>query len=267
MEKKKTFSPLQNPWTAVVVVVGGLILLYVVFTFLLMPLYTRHWQRVEVPDVVNLSGRAAEKLLRNRSLRPIIAEIKFDDRMPNGFVVFQNPGGGAVVKKNRRVYITLSKGKRPIVMPKLVGMSERDAQFLLNQNQLSAKVVRMFDSYYPTGVVSAQSIPPQTEVIAGSLVELTVSSGSAGGNVLLPNLVGMSFDEASRVLENTGLMIGIVRYGESGDAPMDHVIAQNPAPGVHVPAGSPVELVLNIAEGGTTLPPIDESGPSEGNAE
>lgn len=242
-------------------VLAAVVGLYLLFTFLIMPIFTRHWQRVEVPDVTNLSGRAAEKILKKSGLKPVVSEIKYDERMPNGFVVFQNPGGHAVVKKNRRVYLTVSKGKRPIVMPKLVGLSERDARFLINQSQLViGEVQRTFDSYYPAGVVTQQSIPPQTEVTVGDKVDLVISTGAVGGTVIMPNLIGMKFEEASKVVEQAGLSLGIVRYGDMPAAAPDMVVMQSPEPGTAIGAGQPVDLTLSIA-GGVIEQNVDEAAP------
>ena len=224
--------------------------LYLIFSFIIMPVYTRHWQRVEVPDVTNLSGRAAEKLLRRQKLEPVFSEIKFDERMPNGFVVFQNPGGNSVVKKKRHVYLTLSKGKRPILMPKLIGLAERDARFLLAQNQLVlGSVEHTFDSYYPAGVVADQSIAPQTEVIAGATINMTVSTGAVGGTVIVPNVVGMTFEEASRYIVESGMSVGSVRYSETPAEQQDLVVSQTPEPGLHAGAGDSIELMLSITGG------------------
>lgn len=232
------------------VIAAALAAIYLLFTFIAMPVYTRHWQRVEVPDVTNLSGRAAEKLLRKQRLEPVFSEIKFDERMPNGFVVFQNPGGNTVVKRKRHVYLTLSKGKRPILMPKLIGLAERDARFLLAQNQLVlGSVERTFDSYYPAGVVANQSIAPQTEVIAGAAINITVSTGAVGGTVIVPNVVGMTFEEASRYIVEAGMNVGSVRYSETPAEQQDVVVSQTPEPGLHAGAGDSIELVLSITGG------------------
>jgi eukaryotic-like serine/threonine-protein kinase len=245
--RSERFQRHHKPW---LVIAGALLGLYVLASFVILPVYTRHWQRIEVPDVTNLSGNAAEKLLKKRHLEPVLGEIKFDDRMPNGFVVFQSPSGESVVKKRRNVYLTLSKGKRPVIMPKLVGMNERDAKFLLTQNQLVlGNVLKSFDSYYPAGVVINQSVPPETEIVAGKTIDINVSTGAEGSSVIVPNVVGMTFENASMYIEVAGMSMGKVRYCEVQEAIPDAVISQSPEPGLHAAAGDSVDLVLSISPG------------------
>lgn len=245
--RSKRFQQNYKPW---LVIAGALLGLYVLTSFVVLPVYTRHWQRVEVPDITNLSGRAAEKLLKKRHLEPVFGEIKFDDRMPNGFVVFQSPAGESVVKKRRNVYLTLSKGKRPVIMPKLVGMNERDARFLLAQNQLAlGNVLSSFDAYYPAGVVTDQSVPPQAEIDAGTKVNLGISTGAEGSSVIVPNVVGMTFENASMYIEVAGMSLGNIRYSETPEAVQDVVILQSPEPGLHAAAGDSVDLMLSITPG------------------
>ncbi|RPH98622.1 MAG: PASTA domain-containing protein [Calditrichaeota bacterium] len=234
-----------KPW---VLILGILIGIYLVLSWLIMPIYTRHWQRVIVPDVTNLSVQAAEKLLKRQKLETIAQDIKFDERMPNGFVVFQSPTPGAVVKKHRHVYLTLSKGKRPINMPNLVGTAERDARFTIDQNQLVLGEVKYeFDSYYPTGVVIKQSIAANSEINTGAEVDLVVSQGTEGASVIVPNVVGKTFDEANMFIQIAKMSLGKVRYTEMPDEPDDVVLLQSPEAGLRVAAGDSVDLVLSAS--------------------
>jgi beta-lactam-binding protein with PASTA domain len=232
-----------KPW---VLILGILITIYLVLSWLIMPLYTRHWERVSVPDVTNLSVQAAEKLLKRQKLDTVAQDIKFDERMPNGFVVFQSPAPGTVVKKHRHVYLTLSKGKRPINMPNLVGTAERDARFTIEQHQLViGEVTYEFDSYYPSGVVIEQSIAANSEINTGADVDIIVSRGSEGGSVIVPNVVGKSFDEANMFIQIAKMSLGKVRYTEMPDEPEDVVLLQSPEAGLRAAAGDSVDLVLS----------------------
>lgn len=243
--RSEKFHFYYKPW---VLIFGILIAIYLVLSWLIMPLYTRHWQRVVVPDVTNLSVQAAEKLLKHQNLETIAQDIKFDERMPNGFVVFQSPAPGAVVKKHRHVYLTLSKGKRPINMPNLVGTAERDARFIIDQNQLIlGEVAYEFDSYYPTGVVIEQSIAANSEVNTGADIDLVVSRGTEGGSVFVPNVIGKTFDEANMFIQIAKMSLGKVKYTEMPDEPEDVVLMQSPEPGLRAAAGDSVDLVLSAS--------------------
>ncbi|MBN1561454.1 PASTA domain-containing protein [candidate division KSB1 bacterium] len=219
-----------------------------------MPLYTRHWQRVRVPDVTNLSVSAAEKILRHSKLVPARGDIRYDDAIPAGYTIFQNPVANSYVKKGRRIYLISSKGKRPVLVPNLVGTNLRDAQFSIVQNQLTiGKISYEFDGYYPDGVVMAQGVAPETEVMAGSMINLTVSMGETASGLFVPDLYGMSLEKAELYLQKSQLTTGRVSYIESTTLP-NLVVDQSPPAGQRATIGDTIHVTLSKPLKGEEMP-------------
>ncbi|MBN1466538.1 PASTA domain-containing protein [candidate division KSB1 bacterium] len=219
---------------------------YCLMNFIILPLYTRHWQRVQVPDVTNLSLAAAEKILRHSKLVPMRGEIRFDDAVPAGYTIFQNPVANSFVKKGRRVYLISSKGKRPVTVPQLVGTNMRDAQFSIVQNQLIVgRIAYESDPYYPDGVVTAQSIAPETEVMAGSVIDMTVSKGETMGGLFVPDLYGLTQDKAELLLKRSLLTKGRVSFLESANVAPGLVIHQSLQAGERAARGDSVHIILS----------------------
>jgi len=245
-KKKKRTRGSQNTRTSILFILAILVGLYCLMTFLVMPLYTRHWQRVHVPDVTNLSLSAAEKIIEHARLVPVRGVAKFDDAIPAGYVSFQNPGGDTFVKKGRRIYLISSKGKRPVTVPDLVGTDLRDARFTLIQSQLElGKISNDFDRYYPEGVVMEQAIEPGTEIMAGSALDITVSLGGESSELFIPDMHGKSLEEAEILLSKAHLVKGTVTYQDSGTSLPNHVISQSVRAGLRAAAGDTVDLVLS----------------------
>jgi len=223
---------------------------YLIAVFLIMPLYTRHWQRKRVPDVTFLSMTAAEKVVRGASLVPIEGESKYDNNTPPGFVLFQNPLANAYVKKGRRVYFIVSKGKQPVTTPNLIGVNMRDAHFVLMQAQLAiGKIDYEFDAYYPEDVIMLQSVPADMEVSAGSAIDVTVSLGEEPVNIFIPSLVGRSIEEADILIKKACLVKGRVSIAPRDDAVSKKVIYQSLQAGMHAAKGDTINIVVS------TLPP------------
>src|SRR5262249_18282096 len=63
----------------------------------------------------------------------------------------------------------------------------------------------------------------------------------------VPNLVGDSRDEATRVISDARLKLGNVRQEESAK-PTDQVIEQSLRPGSRVPVGQPIDITVAQAE-------------------
>ncbi len=225
----------------------ALILLYAGLNWIVMPLYTRQYQSIEVPDVTKLSWDEAEELLQQRGLKAVKGDEKYDEVIPRGHVIFQNPGVELPVKKGRRVYLTLSKGRRSFKMPKLVGQSERDARFIIEQEELAlAGISYRTDPYYPDGVVCAQSIEPGEEVTIGRRVHLVVSVGVDPGEYIVPDVIGKSQNDAVHDILRAGLTLGDVTEQPTDELIPYTVIGQSPPAGTVMQRGDAVNLVVSV---------------------
>lgn len=228
------------------VIVVSIFLLYLFMDFAAMPLYTRQYQSIRVPDVAQQNVEDAEIVLKKAGLKAIRAEEKFDEFYPPNFVIFQNPAAGQPVKKGRRVYLTVSKGTHVFEMAKLVGLSERDARFILSQEGLHiGQIDYRADEFYPDGVVCAQSIEIGQEVAMGTTVDLTVSIGVEPTEFIVPNLIGKSLAEASLALLKAGLIPGRVDKQKTDELLPNTVISQSLEAGMNVSKGDPVNIVIS----------------------
>ena len=84
---------------------------------------------VAVPNVVNLSVEEATKALEAGDLRANITE-KFDDTVPAGSVVSQDPASGTA-DKNSFVQLVISKGPPVFEVPQVVGKNIAEAQQII----------------------------------------------------------------------------------------------------------------------------------------
>lgn len=229
---------------------GILIIAYALLDFLLMPILTRHWQSIAVPNVTHLSTQAASKLLAQEGLLAVKGTEKYDENFPPGFVLFQNPEAGAPVKKGRRIYLTVGKGQKVFPMPMLVGKPERDVKFLLDQLNLRlGSVTFENDTFYHEGVVSAQSIEPETEVAVGTSVDLVVSIGIEPTEFVVPDLVGKSEDDAELSIKKAGLTLGEITYQETDKLVPRTVISQSLEAGLDVAKGDTLNIVVSKLPG------------------
>jgi len=97
------------------------------------------------------------------------------------------------------------------------------------------------------GTVIAQEPAAGTAVAAGSSVHLVVSLG-VGDKVEVPRVLELPIDDARHIIAEAGLKVGEVGHKES-EAERGTVIAQEPAAGAAVPAGTAVHLVVSSGIG------------------
>ena len=232
------------------ILVGLMTGLYLLLSFLFMPLFTRHWQGVKVPDVTYLSGNAAVKIVDASGLRFVKASEKYDENYPSGFVLFQSPEAGSLVKKGRRIYLTVGKGKQKIQVPGLVGRSIRDARFILEQSNLKlGNTFFQVDSFFHEGTISMQSIDSLVNVPVGKVIDLTVSLGYEPSVFIVPDLIGKSEEDARLAINRAGLTLGNISFQYTDRLVPKTVINQSRYSGSKVEKGDTLNIVISQLEG------------------
>ena len=224
----------------------SIIVLYFIMDLIVMPVYTRQFFTLRVPNVTHLSYDAAYKILTKSGLKVVKGGEKYDENYPSGFVLFQNPGPDSHVKKGRRVYLIVGKGHRVFKMPKLVGMALRDVKFKLKDLQLLLGHVEYEnDFYYPEGVVSSLSIEEDTEVAVGERIDVTVSLGAEPTVFIVPDLLGKSVGDALLAVKKAGLTLGSFRRQETDKLIPNTVIKQSLDVGLQVSKGDTIDLYIS----------------------
>jgi membrane peptidoglycan carboxypeptidase len=125
-------------------------------------------------------------------------------------------------------------------VPDVVGLKAQTAEFRLGQAGLRA-TIREVPNSAPKGQVVAQDPPAGKSVVGGTTVTLLVSSGKGGGNIGLPNVVGLPVGTARTLLGALGFQV-LIAYTSGG--PPDRVVSQSPAAGTQLPRGAYVTLVV-----------------------
>lgn len=245
---KKALVFFKKPWVKkALLIIGILYLVFLVFDNIIMPLYTRHGQEAAIPDITLMSYDAAQKILKAKKFKVLKGGEKFDEQYPIGFVLFQSPEPGTLVKKGRRVYLTVCKGKKLMEMPRLLGKSERDAIFLIQSLELELDSIRYdYDSYYLAGTVSRQSIPVGQQVSIGSHLEITLSLGNLPSEFYVPSVVGKSLQDAIRDVQKAGLIVGSITEQVADDLVPNTVINQSLPFGTQVMQGDTLNLIISV---------------------
>lgn len=188
----------------------GLALLMVIFLFdwIIMPLYTRHGEEHELPDVTEKYLQEATIILERDGFIPIIQDSVFHAFYPAGTVIRQNPISYATVKKGRRVYLVLSSGEKPIYMPDLITETLTNARLRLQQAGIEInEILWDYSDEYPyREIIIKQSVAPEELIRGSQKVNLTVSLGPSPTNEEIPLLIGKSLRRALTELEAIGVL-------------------------------------------------------------
>lgn len=203
--------------------------LFFLFNNVLMPLYVKHSDTVKVPKVTGMNYIEAKKLIEEAGLEIKQGDVKYDENIPIGMILDQNPPSEETVKYGRRIYVTMSGGEQLAEVPNLKGRSLRDAKFSLEQRGLKlGETVRKNTNEYPADVVISQIIQPGSKVKKNSSLDLILSDGPLAGDLKIPGLTGKTLEEAKKIISDSKLKLGKITYQTNNDIPPGQIVDQYP---------------------------------------
>ncbi|MEO8665399.1 MAG: PASTA domain-containing protein, partial [Ignavibacteria bacterium] len=173
------------------VFIGILLCLFFLVNNVLMPWYVKHSDTVKVPRITGMNYIEAKKIIEEGGLEIKQGEVKYDENIPIGQILDQNPPADEMVKYGRRIYVTICGGEQLSEVPNLRGKSLRDAKFTLEQRGLKlGETVRKNTNEFPEDFVISQIIQPGSKVKRNSTLDLILSDGPVVGDLKVPNLTG-----------------------------------------------------------------------------
>lgn len=202
---------------------------------------------VEVPDFLGLSEEKASDLAKDSGLRIIFNDFQISSpTVPENHVVSQDIDSGKEVKKNRVIFLTLSKGATMTTVPDFFNKDMRQIVVALNEADLIKGEIRYeFTTKVPKDRVISQSPLANEEVKSGSAVDLILSKGSEPVTGTIPNLIGLNREEAERRILEANFVLGNLTEEETNRFPAELIAGQDPKPGDQIAEGTPISLVMS----------------------
>ena len=133
-----------------------------------------------------------------------------------------------------------------ITVPNVVGKPVEVAETTLKKLDLKVSVDEIASDDVPAGQVISQTPAAGTNVKARRIIHLTVSKG--GSAMLIPDLKGLTLEQAKERLDKMGLTLGAVENGNDHDKPSDVIISQSPESGAKATKGTRVNIVINMKQ-------------------
>ena len=229
--------------------------------YLSLTLIIRSEDTVIVPDLEGKDVVYALELLTQLELNTKVKGAEYTTDIPKNHVVFQEPQPGSEIKKGRDVKIIISRGPKTVSMPNLIALSIQQANIILEENDMCpGKLSRTYNAEIEKDGVIAQ-FPAAGSVIArGTCIDLLVSKGMRPVAFEMPELAGLTLEDALQSIEKINLSIGKLKSAYQKGKPRNIIVEQEPVSGQRVIIGSPVSLLINRE------PPKEGSGQFYGEA-
>ena len=209
VEQNKIKERIRNSfWFNFAVVACLAMLLYILF-FTSLHCVTNHGREVLTPDVRGKKADSAVAILRAMKF-DVEIDSTYEPTMRPLTVLKQVPDTGSLVKEGRTIFLTINMLTPPRVpMPSIKDLSYRSAEMILRNNKLVVG-----DTSYKADIANGailevrfkgSVITPGTPIPQGSRIDLVIGNGLGNTEWDVPNVTGMTVDEALVILSQFNL--------------------------------------------------------------
>lgn len=233
-------------------VLGNILLAAIVFlavvwlTFRWLEVHTNHGEEIPVPNVVNLSVHKAIEVLDDNGLQYEVDSFKFDPKFKPFQVLQIYPAAGSRVKGGRAILLKVNpRTYAPVQVPDIL-----DQYKGLAFRQLASIGLQVGDTIYEPNiqrdaVIRMQRggtiVKPGMKLPRFSSIDLVIGTGPKR-NVTVPNLVGLTVQEAKAVITNNLFEIGLIDFEDQNRDQSDIVYYQDPEGGAIRDQGMQVDF-------------------------
>jgi len=177
-----------------------------------------------------------------------------------GLIVEQDIEAGTDIEEGIVVHVTVSAGTVIPMMPDVVDHTLDEAMEMIKEETGMEPQVRYeFDEESPENVVIAQNPVAESEINPATTIYITVSKGSEGQMILVPNFIMDNIEIAKKEAAAVGLTVSKVTENPSSTIEAGRIIEQSVGSGIEVEAGTRIEFVVSAGpsaedpEGGDSM--------------
>ncbi|MBR1770332.1 MAG: PASTA domain-containing protein [Bacteroidales bacterium] len=201
----------------------------------LLKIYTRHGKEYEVPKITDSLYSDVAQSDEMRLFELVIIDSVYREDLKPGLIITQDPYAGSMVKKGRKIYVTVTATAGEIVsMPNCENLSLKTAvQSLVDKGlKIGTLMFRPADIVSNGFVVEqkfkGQRIRSGADIQSGEAVDLIVEVPSTTATVKIPDLLGKTEKDAEILLWKAGLNVGFKQYDGKKEGENMRVVSYSP---------------------------------------
>lgn len=242
-KKRRSSSRFQKNKRRIYGVVAILTVVLAAVVFWGIKLINNLSRTVYSPDLIGLNIMEAVSVAKDMGLNTRVNYINHNV-VENNIIINQIPMPQSKMYLGDSIVINVSKGRELFVTPDITGISLDAARKKLAETGFAMSVVeKVVSSEIEEDFIVSQSPEAGSLVNYGELIQVNVS----GGSVVVPQLIGMGQEEASKILTERNLQSGDVNFLDVVDQTQNNkVISQQPDVGAMVVKNARVNITIGI---------------------
>jgi beta-lactam-binding protein with PASTA domain len=189
--------------------------------------------------------------INEAQLQAVIKDCVYVAGLPPGVVIQQEPVGNTIVKPGRKVFLVVSKKiPQPVKFPEIIGRPISEAkQNLLNWDFKIGNLIEVLaqDDQVIEAFYKQRSLKAGDPVPKGAVIDIKFGK-MINKNVVLPDVTGLTLDEAVSKLSTLGLSAKVAKTEFGTRQPPNIVLKQDPFPNRNrdsVLIGSSIDLWIS----------------------
>ena len=241
---------LNNKLTQYLLAFGAVSFVVVIlFEYIIMPMYTRHNTGQYLMDVQGKTLEEAIAMIEAEDFRAIVSDTMYTNKVAEGIVVDQYPKPNMKVKTGRTVRLKISTSEKLVFIPNLIGQSLRSAELVLQQAGLLIDTVYFeYNPEFPKGTIAWQYPKANNTMKKGFGIQVTLSKGLPPDFYQVPNVIGLSLNQAKEYLAKARLKVGKISYHEDQDLVPYTVLDQSISEGTVLDRPMNINLVVSVLD-------------------
>ncbi|MCX7834737.1 MAG: PASTA domain-containing protein [bacterium] len=247
----KPFKNFIGKWAArVMIIFFTWAVLFLILDKIVLPIYTRKYQEEVIPNFIGTPFYQAQLVAKQTGYqiveerkRPVVGVLPQT-------IVDQRPHPGTRTKTGRLIYVTVSTQAKQTIVPNLFEKTPREAELVLEDVglELSTNYEFEYSEMTTAGCIIKQNPMALSRVLPGTKVSVVISLGPEMGKTTVPDLIGLTYEEAILLLKRKNLNSSDPYYKRSISVGEGRVISQKPNANEVVNVGTTVELTLSTGE-------------------
>lgn len=203
-QPSKEYKEKSNKGKIIGAIAGGIAAVALIITLIFSLIPTKQYENGIVPTVTNLSRTAAITMLKNSNFYKYDVLETNSGTIAVGNVVKTEPAIGEEVPVNTLIKIYISTGPAMVMPENTIGKTVEEAQTILENQGFKVAITYVSQSGVE-GTIADQSEMGK-EIKEGTTITLKVIKHV----VKVPNLIGLSLEEAKNKINSAGFVLGEV---------------------------------------------------------
>lgn len=202
-------------------------------------------ETVNVPNVIGDTLDDAKTALEMVDLKYDIEYVPSEGTEEN-VVISTTPTANAEVEEGTEVLLTVCMNGEGVEVPSVLNYSEAEATALLEKEGFVVEKIEEHHDEIVKGNVISQTPEAGSVMSREGTVTIIISSGKLKTDVSMPNLIGMSEEDAKQALTDLGLVCKSVSEEYSDTVESGKVCYQSYTEGSSIDEGTEIDLKLSL---------------------